>query len=588
MKIAIITSEYGEAGGGLSLSCIRFKELLEADLGHKVSIISSVSRPIKFIEGGYNSSLGSSIGKEYKLKTDMKSITECNLIIGFGGAFNGYYASLLSMKLDVPFLLIFRGTDINMSKWNLSDNEYNKVAISSAQHIVCLSEEMKFNISLTMPKAIKRVTVIPNIIKFGIIKSTFTNYPISLVIGTSAAHLNEKKGVSNLLYMLGKLKEILEVSLRFDFIGAIDEDVLCHYQEICSELNITNNVRFLGYRNREDSYNIINGWDIYIQGSVCEGFGNSVAECISMGKVVFLSHSGFIAESLFKNFPECVFDIWEPASIATRLVDLLKVPNLLSKFKKAYTALQQQASRECIIVKWKNILNLMKVKPIVVSPILPSGILSVVLHDVQGEVHDNITTPVSVLRKFIHDLHSYGFGVCSMKNYLQKDSIERRKWVVCTFDDGYVGILDNALPILQQYGYSATVFVCTATIGIDNSWNYKDTKVRQHLNMNQLHTLHDAGWEIASHGVTHRSMLRLTDEELIIELNESKRILETEFGVVDTYAYPYGAYNEYIKNQVCKHYKYAFLLTQGSTHLAVDAQQIRRYYISEFYKIIKK
>lgn len=60
------------------------------------------------------------------------------------------------------------------------------------------------------------------------------------------------------------------------------------------------------------------------------------------------------------------------------------------------------------------------------------------------------------------------------------------------------------------------------------------------MSFEELTELQEHGWEIGSHGVTHRSLLRLNDEEIIYELSESKRILEEKFGPIISYAYPYG------------------------------------------------
>ena len=142
------------------------------------------------------------------------------------------------------------------------------------------------------------------------------------------------------------------------------------------------------------------------------------------------------------------------------------------------------------------------------------------------------------------------------------------------------------MPIMQQYGFTATVFVCTDYIGQPNDWNYKDKKKRLHMSFEELTELQKHGWEIGSHGVTHRSLLRLNDEEIIYELSESKRILEGKYGPIISYAYPYGDYSNYIMELVNRYYKNAFLLAQGGVFLAVDSLRIHRYYISEIYKII--
>lgn len=129
-------------------------------------------------------------------------------------------------------------------------------------------------------------------------------------------------------------------------------------------------------------------------------------------------------------------------------------------------------------------------------------------------------------------------------------------------------------------------FICTNLIGKDNKWNNKDTVLRQHLNMEKLQNLHRYGWEIASHGVSHFNLLKLTDEGLEYELRQSYDFLVKEWDEVVTCAYPYGAYNAFIKSCVGKYYKYAFSVTQGGTSLVADSLQIRRYSITEIYKML--
>ena len=56
-------------------------------------------------------------------------------------------------------------------------------------------------------------------------------------------------------------------------------------------------------------------------------------------------------------------------------------------------------------------------------------------------------------------------------------------------------------------------------------------------------------------------------------------------GYSNSYSYPYGCYNDYIKKCVAKHYRYAFSVTQGGTNLKTDDLQVRRYFISEIYVV---
>ena len=104
--------------------------------------------------------------------------------------------------------------------------------------------------------------------------------------------------------------------------------------------------------------------------------------------------------------------------------------------------------------------------------------------------------------------------------------------------------------------------------------------------MDELHNLHRNGWEIASHGVHHYNLLKLTAVEIDSELSMSHDFLVKEWGEAISYAYPYGAYNAFIMNCVGRYYKYAFSVTQGGDSLVADSLQIRRYSIAEIYQML--
>ena len=271
------------------------------------------------------------------------------------------------------------------------------------------------------------------------------------------------------------------------------------------------------------------------------------------------------------------------------ILSLLKLINLKDKellYSKAYKDLVQCCNKYTIENKWQKIFGTVTVQ----RPI-PEGIehvIAVGLHDIQGELHDSITTPVDVFEKFVEQIYKNGYGLCSMRDYIAKNAEERKSWIVCTFDDGYKGLNEYALPILSKYGFTATVFICTGLIGKDNKWNNKDAVLRQHLNMDELHNLHRCGWEIASHGVSHFNLLKLTDEELESELRLSYDFIVKEWGEAISYAYPYGAYNAFIRNCVGRYYRYAFSVTHGGTSFVADSLQIRRYSITEIYKMLQE
>ena len=370
-----------------------------------------------------------------------------------------------------------------------------------------------------------------------------------------------------------------------DLVGEIDSDLLENYQNEVRAYNLGNNIRFLGYQPREILRNTMKDWDFYIQASVCEGHPNAISESLQCGTGFISSKTGFIAETLQEQFAEFFFEDFTPDVMANNLKALCCMPNLAERYQEAIGVIKSNCAKEYTAQKWLGMLSYNKTPK---NDIEVESIVCVGLHDVMGDIHDSITTPTNVFRDFVGYITEKGYGICSMHDYLSKSKEERKKWIVCTFDDGYKSLTNDALEILKKQEFTATVFVCTGLIGKDNSWNNKDAILREHLDINDINLLIKEGWEVASHGVFHKNLLKLSDVEIEYELLESKKALNQIVGYCDTYAYPYGAYNKFIRRCVEKYYKYAFAVDQGGTSMVVDKHQLKRYSISEIYKMLKK
>ncbi|MCZ2695831.1 polysaccharide deacetylase family protein [Bacteroides fragilis] len=582
MKILIVTTEIGLDGGGLSLSCTKLADVLSRK--HTVEIADSTAQPILTASGGALAHLRHSIGMEYKLKMEVEKYKDYDAVIGFGGNFNGYYSSLLAHKINAKYVLSFRGSDINLSKWSAETDWYSHKAIDKADKIVVLSNEMKNNVLHVSPSAKNKVTIIPNVFEGKQTKISFPNLPSSITIGCAASYLNEKKGIANLLCVVSEFKKMSPLPIKLILVGKIDDDLKLEYKQIINDLKLKDNVLLVNKMSRSDLAQTMKNWDFYVQGSVCEGCSNSVMEAFQNGCAFISTKTGFIAEALSPKYPYFFFDSFNPTSMSLSLLKLINLKDKELLYSKAHKDLVRCCNKYIIENKWLEIFDTVPVQ----RPI-PDGIENVIaigLHDIQGELHDSITTPVAVFEKFVDQIYNSGYGLCSMRDYIAKNAEERKSWIVCTFDDGYKDLNKYALPILCKYGFTASVFICTGLIGKDNKWNNKDAVPRRHLNMDELHNLHRNGWEIASHGVHHYNLLKLTAVEIDSELSMSHDFLVKEWGEAISYAYPYGAYNAFIMNCVGRYYKYAFSVTQGGDSLVADSLQIRRYSIAEIYQML--
>ncbi len=112
--------------------------------------------------------------------------------------------------------------------------------------------------------------------------------------------------------------------------------------------------------------------------------------------------------------------------------------------------------------------------------------------------------------------------------------------IVLTFDDGYADLVEEALPILTEQGFPATVFVTTGWLRDAGRYAAGRAPGRM-LSWTQLADLSAAGIEIAAHTHSHPQLDQISGPRLRAELEDSKRLLEDRLGcAVTSLAYPYG------------------------------------------------
>jgi peptidoglycan/xylan/chitin deacetylase (PgdA/CDA1 family) len=151
--------------------------------------------------------------------------------------------------------------------------------------------------------------------------------------------------------------------------------------------------------------------------------------------------------------------------------------------------------------------------------------------------------------------------------------------VVLTFDDGYLSVLDQALPIMQSFGFRGTAYIISGFVGLNaeqarNANRYID---RDLLGWQQLSELVNCGMEIGSHTVDHPDLTRLHPQLCESELSESREKLQQKLQVpVESFAYPFGFMNPAVCAAASLHYRYACTARLGRNIPQLDLLQIRR------------
>lgn len=171
----------------------------------------------------------------------------------------------------------------------------------------------------------------------------------------------------------------------------------------------------------------------------------------------------------------------------------------------------------------------------------------VLMYHVIAPGPNSLYVPPAELQAQLSLLASHGFETISLAqlaaHFAHGVSLPDRP-VVLTFDDGYISAYTAALPLLQQYGMTATFFIITDLVGQAG-----------YVSWEQVAELAAAGMEIGAHTITHPDLRNLTGVGLTREVAGPQQMMTDKLGHrIDFFAYPAGAYNTETVAVVSEHY----------------------------------
>jgi peptidoglycan/xylan/chitin deacetylase (PgdA/CDA1 family) len=135
---------------------------------------------------------------------------------------------------------------------------------------------------------------------------------------------------------------------------------------------------------------------------------------------------------------------------------------------------------------------------------------------------------------------------------LQERSALPERPVVLTFDDGFADFFTNALPVLQQYNFTATLYIATGFIGSTSRWLAREGEAtRPMLTWSQVSEIGACGIECGGHSHRHPQLDTLPLAQAREEIVRCKKLLEDHLGQkIWSFAYPHGYHSEAIKRLV--------------------------------------
>jgi peptidoglycan/xylan/chitin deacetylase (PgdA/CDA1 family) len=178
-------------------------------------------------------------------------------------------------------------------------------------------------------------------------------------------------------------------------------------------------------------------------------------------------------------------------------------------------------------------------------------------------------------------LHDQGVRAVSLTELLQDSQHlpTHQKTIAITFDDGFENIYQHAIPVLATYGFTATVFLVSDYCGKTNGWPSQPEHIPRLplLGWSQIREMSDLGIHFGAHTKTHPDLTRLSEVAARDEIIESKKVIEGHVQqCVDTFAYPYGAYDSTIRDLVRAHFDLACSAALGYVRPGSDPLALER------------
>jgi len=142
-----------------------------------------------------------------------------------------------------------------------------------------------------------------------------------------AAH-NEKKGIDVLLHAFAKLRE-MEENVKLLLVG--DGPLRKSLEDLALNLEIGDQVKFLGWKNRADMFKLLKDCEIFVLPSRSESFGIVIIEAMACGKPVIAASVGGIPEIIEHGKNGILVKPDSPAELAQAISNLLRDSSLIQQ-----------------------------------------------------------------------------------------------------------------------------------------------------------------------------------------------------------------------------------------------------------------
>ena len=179
-----------------------------------------------------------------------------------------------------------------------------------------------------------------------------------------------------------------------------------------------------------------------------------------------------------------------------------------------------------------------------------------VYHRFEDNRHHSTNTSLKELKKEFEYFKIHNYKVVPIEKIIQK--VKKKEdipsnWVALTIDDSFKSFYDNGFALFKKYNYPFSLYVYVKA----TSKHYGDF-----MSWNEIKEVSKYG-TIGLHSYSHPRLLNLTNQEIIKDTKKAIKIFKKYMGYTPKiYAYPYGEYDNRIKN-ILKTFKFDAILNQS-------------------------
>ncbi|NRF89723.1 polysaccharide deacetylase family protein [Paenibacillus frigoriresistens] len=247
-----------------------------------------------------------------------------------------------------------------------------------------------------------------------------------------------------------------------------------------------------------------------------------------------------------------------------------------------------------LLIAFMNFLpSLVRANDVVYS----NEVVVLVYHHIDDQVQGSVTISTTLFEKQLEAMQRKGYHFISMdefKSFKSEGTAIPDNAVLVTFDDGYKSFYTNAFPILKKMKIPAVNFVITKDMDnpggtlLPSLSREEIKKMRKEFagidfqcHSDALHAMNN-GKPLLSNKITQNGITETDDEFKQRILNDTRTGLAKLIEVngsksVDSYAYPFGSYDDHTIAYLQEAgVKFAFTTKSGITMKDTDPMQIPR------------